>query len=195
MFSPIPFARLTHVGLCLVGLAWLALLLVGTVGGAQSMSRYLPGVDTSLPGSALYAAHCLACHGQTGQGLDESRARFPADHQQCTRCHNPRNPPTLHESYAPNDLAVFSLGQPTVLADASYLAKFPTLAALESYVQAAMPRWDPGKLTAAEAREVSLYTLHLSGSLPASLVGAFLAEDADFGELDARTVLLGSGGP
>lgn len=164
---------------------------MGSVGGAQSISRYLPGVDTALPGSALYAAHCLACHGQTGQGLAESRARFPADHQQCTRCHNPRNPPTLHERAAANDLAVFSLGEPTVLADPAYLVRFPTLAVLEAYVQAAMPRWDPGKLSAAEAREVSLYTLHLSGSLPDSLSGAFMGEGADFSDVDASGMLLG----
>ncbi len=184
-------SRLHHCLLTVLGASWLAVLLAGSFGGAQSISRYLPGVDTTLPGSALYAAHCLACHGPTGQGLDESRARFPADHQQCTRCHNPLNPPTLHEHKAPNDLAVFSLGQPTVLADGSYLSKFPTLAALENYVQAAMPRWDPGKLTAAEAREVTLFTLNLSGSLPESLIGAFLGEGADFSELDTGEVLLG----
>lgn len=190
-----PLPRLTSrlrngvLGILVAG--WLGLLLVFGSGGAQTSSRYLPGVDTSLPGSALYAAHCLACHGTTGQGLAESAARFPADHQQCTRCHNPLNPPTLHEHKAPNDLAVFSLGQPTVLANDAYLAKFPTLAALENYVQVAMPRWDPGKLTAAEAREVSLYVLHLSGSLPANVSGAFYEEGADFSELDARGVLLG----
>ena len=183
--------RVPHLALLALGAAWVAVLVAGSVGGAQSISRYLPGVDTSLPGSALYAAHCLACHGPTGQGLDESRARFPADHQQCTRCHNPRNPPTLHEQHAPNDLAVFSLGQPTALANSDYLVRFPSLAALEGYVQAAMPRWDPGKLTAAEAREVSLYTLHLSGSVPASLLGAFMAGEADFSALDARSVPLG----
>lgn len=183
--------RLTPFLLTALAGVWLAVLLASSVGGAQSTSRYLPGVDTSLPGSALYAAHCLACHGTTGQGLDESRARFPADHQQCTRCHNPRNPPTLHERSAPNDLAVFSLGEPTVLANPAYLARFPTLGALEAYVQAAMPRWDPGKLSLEEARAVSLYTLHLSGSLPASLAGAFFEEGADFRDLDAGSVLLG----
>ncbi|MFA5550104.1 MAG: c-type cytochrome [Trueperaceae bacterium] len=183
--------RLPHLALLAVGAAWLVLLVAGSFSGAQSITRYLPGVDTSLPGSALYAAHCLACHGPTGQGLDESRARFPADHQQCTRCHNPRNPPTLHEHYAPNDLAVFSLGQPTALADSAYLTKFPTLAALETYVQAAMPRWDPGKLTPSEAREVSLYTLHLSGSVPPGVLEAFMAGDADFSALDSLSVPLG----
>lgn len=184
-------ARLPHLALVVFGGAWLLALLAGSFGGAQSISRYLPGVDTTLPGSAIYAAHCLACHGPTGQGLVESQVRFPADHQQCIRCHNPRNPPTLHEHSAPTDLAVFSLGEPTVLADDAYLVKFPTLAALESYVQAAMPRWDPGKLSDQEAREVSLYTLHLSNSLPENLAGAFFEEGADFSELDTGSVLLG----
>jgi len=191
MPSPRNARHLPHLALFALGTIWLVVLVAGSFGGAQSISRYLPGVDTSLPGSALYAAHCLACHGPTGQGLDESRARFPADHQQCTRCHNPLNPPTLHEHRAPNDLAVFSLGQPTALADSAYLVKFPNLAALESYVQAAMPRWDPGKLTAGEAREVSLYTLHLSGSVPADLLEVFMAGEVDFSALDARSVTLG----
>lgn len=175
--------------------AWLLMLTLlvalGSSSGAQGVSRYLPGVDTSLPGSALYAAHCLACHGTTGLGLDESRARFPADHQQCTRCHNPLNPPTLHESIAPNSLAVFSLGEPTALADPGYLERFPTLAALEAYVQAAMPRWDPGKLTPEEAREVSLYTLHLSGSVPPPLQDGFYGGVIDLGAVDAQALKLG----
>lgn len=191
MSLPRPKSRLHNGVLTILIAGWLAVLFVFGAGGAQTTSRYLPGVDTSLPGSALYAAHCLACHGTTGQGLAESAVRFPADHQQCTRCHNPRNPPTLQEHKAPTDLAVFSLGQPTVLANDAYLAKFPTLAALENYVQVAMPRWDPGKLTAAEAREVSLYVLHLSGSLPAEVSGAFYEEGADFSGLDTREVSLG----
>ncbi len=172
---------------------WLAAVVAGSQGSAQGITRVLPGVDTSLPGAALYAFHCTPCHGPTGAGLDESRARFPADHQTCTRCHNPRNPPIMPEAAAPNSLAVFSLGEPTVLADAAYLAKFPTLAALEGYVQAAMPRWDPGKLTAAQAREVSLFMLHLSGSLPPDIAADFYAaEDLGFLEkLDAANVLLG----
>lgn len=175
-----------------LALSWLTALVLGSLGGAQSISRYLPGVDTTLPGSALYASHCLACHGPTGQGLDESRARFPVDHQTCSRCHNPRNPPTLHESWAPNDLAVFSLGEPTPFATPAYLVRFPSLAALESYVQATMPRWDPGKLTTEEAREVSLFVLHLSGSVPAEIADLFYSVEIDeLLGLDTRTVLLG----
>lgn len=171
--------RTLHLALGAIGTLWLAVLFIGSFGGAQSISRFLPGVDTTLPGSALYAIHCLACHGPTGLGLEESRARFPVDHQTCSRCHNPLNPPTLHESWAPNDLAVFSLGEPTPFNTADYLVKFPNLAALENYVQIAMPRWDPGKLTAEEAREVSLFVLHLSGSVPNELADLFYASEVD----------------
>jgi mono/diheme cytochrome c family protein len=181
--------RLPHLALGAGGLLWTTLLLLGTVGGAQDVTIYLPGVDTTLPGSATYAAHCLACHGPTGLGLAESAARFPADHQTCTRCHNPRNPPQLREQAAANDLAVFSLGNPTPLADPAFLARFPTLAALEAYVQAAMPRWDPGFLTAAEAREVSLYVLHLSASVPPALEAAFY-QAGDLAAIDAHSVEL-----
>ncbi len=171
--------------------AWLALVVFGSTGGAQMTTRLLPGVDTALPGSALYAFHCSTCHGQTGLGLEESRARFPADHQQCSRCHNPRNPAVMYEDAAANSLAVFSLGDPTPLADPAYLGRFPNLAALEGYVRAAMPRWDPGKLTLAEAREITLFALHLSGSLPAELAEPFYGGDvAALESLDAASVAL-----
>lgn len=184
--------RLPGLALAALCLLFAVLLLLGTV-GAQDVTRYLPGVDTSLPGSATYAAHCLACHGPSGLGLAESAARFPADHQQCSRCHNPRNPPTLREHAAANDLAVFSLGEPTPLADAAYLARFPSLAVLEAYVRAAMPRWDPGKLSPAEARAVSLYVLHLSGSVPEGLQALYYegGDSEALEAIDAAAVPLG----
>lgn len=170
---------------------WLVVVLLGTVGGAQMAVPYLPGVDTSLPGAALFEFHCSTCHGPTGLGLPESRERFPDDHKQCSRCHNPRNPAVMYEDPTASSLAVFSLGDPTPLADPGYLARFPNLAALEVYVRAAMPRWDPGKLTPDEARQVTLFTLHLSGSLPPRLAASFYAGDvATLSSLDATAVPL-----
>ena len=185
--------RKFHLLFGAIGALWFTALLLGSVGGAQSITRYLPGVDTTLPDSALYAIHCLACHGPTGLGLDESRQRFPPDHQTCSRCHNPLNPPTLREIWAPNDLAVFSLGEPTPFSTPDYLARFPNLAALENYVRIAMPRWDPGKLTPEEAREVSLFVLHLSDSVPAELNDLFYASDLEeLLDLNPVSVLLGN---
>ncbi|MBX3144081.1 MAG: hypothetical protein KF813_10020 [Trueperaceae bacterium] len=186
-------ARILRVALPIGSVAVLAALIaISAVGGAQMMTPYLPGVDTSLPGAALYEFHCSTCHGPTGLGLPESRERFPDDHKQCSRCHNPRNPAVMYEDPAGNSLAVFSLGEPTPLADPAYLAKFPHLAALEAYVRAAMPRWDPGKLTLEETRLVALFSLHLSGSLPPSVTAAF--ESGDVGalqRLDAASIGLG----
>lgn len=168
-----------------------AIIAGGAVGGAQMATPYLPGVDTSLPGAALYEFHCSTCHGPTGLGLPESRERFPDDHRQCSRCHNPRNPAVMYEDPAGGSLAVFSLGEPTPLADPAYLARFPHLAALEAYVRAAMPRWDPGKLTVEEARLVALYSLHLSGSLPSNVAAAFESGDvSELQRLDAVSILL-----
>lgn len=127
----------------------------------------------SLPGAEEYAFHCSTCHGQTGGGLTESRARFPADHQYCVRCHNPRNRPVMSFEEMARDQTAFSLGDPTPLADPAYLQSFPDAAVLAAYVQAAMPRWDPGKLTEEQARRITLFALHLSGSLTGPLAEAY----------------------
>ncbi len=126
-----------------------------------------PGLVAQLArGAEVYAFSCTTCHGATGQGLEEARAAFPADHYDCSRCHGPLNPPQMTPRQIADTQTVFSLGHPPSLTDATALARFGTAAGLFAYVRATMPRWYPGYLDDVGYLDVTAFVLDLAGLLP-----------------------------
>lgn len=115
-------------------------------------------------GAVLYAYHCAACHGDTGQGFAEARSVFPASHQTCTRCHRPANPPTMApEAIRENN--VFGIGEaPALLGDVSALDRFGSAAALKAYISATMPRPFPGTLSDIEYDQVVAFLMEAEGA-------------------------------
>jgi mono/diheme cytochrome c family protein len=136
------------------------LLVLAWLGGAHAQPR-AADAEASLAlvadagphareGAVLYAYHCAACHGDTGQGFGEARSVFPPTHRSCTRCHRPANPPTMPaDAIRAND--VFDIGRaPPLLGEETALDRFGGPAALRAYVAATMPRPFPASLTDAE---------------------------------------------
>jgi mono/diheme cytochrome c family protein len=112
-------------------------------------------------GHELYWRHCMACHGDRGQGLtDEWRAAWVPDHQDCWArgCHAGR----------PGD-AGFPLPRtvPPVAGVAAALARFRTAGDLYDYLRRTQPPQQPGRLSDAEYRALGAYLLALNGR-PAS---------------------------
>jgi cytochrome c len=127
-----------------------------------------PGLVAQLArGAEVYAFSCTTCHGATGQGFEEARAAFPADHYDCSRCHGPLNPPQMTPRQIAESQTVFSLGHAPAVADAAALARFGTAAGLFAYVRATMPRWYPGYLDDQGYLDVTAFVLDLAGLLPA----------------------------
>lgn len=135
-----------------------------------------PAIEASLDasvrqqlerGAELYAFHCTTCHGASGAGFEEARSAFPTDHQSCSRCHMPLNPPVMTPQQIESSQSVFSLGVAPPLNDAAALGRFGTAAALHGYIRATMPRWAPGYV-GDEAKYVDIlaYVLHLAGRTP-----------------------------
>ena len=107
-------------------------------------------------GGALFDANCSVCHGDTGLGLEEARLSFPADHRACERCHRPGNPREM--SFAvimerQHDL--FDVWVLPALRGPNALGAFATSdEALFAYLRATMPRYQPGRLSDAEYRDL-----------------------------------------
>ena len=116
-------------------------------------------------GAAIYAFSCAVCHGGSGQGFAEAVAAFPADYQQCARCHQPQNAPQMPGSQVGLSVMAFSLGDPPPLADAARLARFGSAAGLYHYLRATMPRWAPGSLDDQAYLDVTAHLLRLVGLL------------------------------
>lgn len=98
----------------------------------------------------LYRLHCAVCHGETGLGYAEAKRAFPPDHRRCERCHRPGNPAVMALEDIRNDHDLFSLGHPPALRGRAASAPFPDVRGLAAYLQAAMPRYEPGRLTGEE---------------------------------------------
>ncbi len=141
--------------------------MVVAVSNPGSSAESAAPVESQLErGQAVYAFSCTTCHGATGQGFDEARAAFPADHYDCTRCHGPLNPPVMSVEMIAQTQTVFSLGNAPALADGEALSKYGSAAGLYAYVRATMPRWDPGRLDDDAYLDVTAFVLHLAGLLP-----------------------------
>lgn len=157
-------------GLLLGSLTMLAALTAGlalaTVAGAQSHAQphYREGV---LEGAMLYAQNCAVCHGKQAGGLEEARLSFPPGERRCTRCHRPNNRvvQSLAEPLIDNDM--FAVGTPPALHRTAErpdpLAAYASATALWAYLSATMPRYEPGRQTAAEYWLLTAYLLDLNG--------------------------------
>jgi cytochrome c len=103
-------------------------------------------------GAQDYWLHCLPCHGDRGQGLTlEFRQTYPPDEVNCWQsgCHGKR--PYEYGFTLPRDV-------PAVIG-ANSLQKFPNAAALQTYIQVAMPWWKPGSLKEEDVWRITAFLL------------------------------------
>jgi quinol-cytochrome oxidoreductase complex cytochrome b subunit/mono/diheme cytochrome c family protein len=122
-------------------------------------------------GAVIYWSHCMACHGDKGQGLTEEwrKVGFGTDMDCWTsQCH-------ASETAAPK--YKFPRQVPPVIG-ASALLRFATARDLYRHIQAAMPWWDPGALAKKDAWALAAYLLRENGHLSSGL------------KLDARQAVL-----
>ena len=108
-------------------------------------------------GALVYYYHCMACHGDEGQGLTvEWRAQWDPEHQNCARsgCHGSRPPPegfTFPRNFAP------------AIMGANTLTRFENAAALFAFVSQKMPYQAPGSLTRKEYWDLVAFLLSRRG--------------------------------
>ena len=110
-------------------------------------------------GAVIYWSHCMACHGDKGQGLtDEWRsAGFGADMDCWTsQCH-------ASEQAAPK--YKFPRQVPP-LVGTNALLRYVTARDLNQHIQTAMPWWDPDSLARKDAWALTAYLLRENGRLP-----------------------------
>jgi len=114
-------------------------------------------------GAFVYWEVCMACHGNRGQGLTyEWRLEgFGEDDMNCwtSKCHAPNHPPGGFE---------FPKSVPALIGEGT-LNSFVTAAELEQYIFEYMPWWDPGSLSAEEARDLTAFLLRENKRLPANV--------------------------
>jgi mono/diheme cytochrome c family protein len=113
-------------------------------------------------GAEVYDLVCSNCHGNTGLGIEEGRAEFLPEHQRCEKCHRPNNAAKLVDVEI-SDRNSFNIGNPPALHN---LAKFGSVAGLKAYLQAAMPRYEPGRLSDEEYLDITAFLLALNKKLP-----------------------------
>ncbi|MEW5987451.1 MAG: hypothetical protein AB1791_12525 [Chloroflexota bacterium] len=97
-----------------------------------------------------YQFWCSTCHGDRGQGLtDEWRSNWPAEEQNCwqSKCHAANHPPGGF---------VFPKTVPALIGPTT-LTRFENGQALYVYVQAAMPYWSPGLLSAEQYLAITTF--------------------------------------
>jgi cytochrome c len=117
-----------------------------------------------LRGAELYDWHCAVCHGPTGLGFEEARTAFPESHHNCESCHRTNNPKTRAGMQGnDNERDTFSIGVAPHLQGAGSLKTFTNAATLYSYVQSAMPRYEPGRLSKQETLDITAFLLTLHG--------------------------------
>ena len=109
-------------------------------------------------GLLVFWGVCMACHGDSGQGLtDEWRESFGEDRDCWTsKCHASNHPPQGFE---------FPRIVPS-LTGQGRLLRFVNAKQLYEYNLANMPWWDPGSLTEEKAWAVTAYLMKMNGRLP-----------------------------
>jgi cytochrome c len=113
-------------------------------------------------GAEVYDLVCSNCHGNTGLGIEEGRAEFSPEHQRCEKCHRPNNAARLVDVEI-SERNSFNIGTPPAL---KTLAKFGSAAGLKAYIQAAMPRHNPGQLSNQEYLDITAFLVALNKKLP-----------------------------
>jgi len=116
-------------------------------------------------GALKYWGVCMACHGDTGQGLTEEwKDAFGAEDRNCWQsgCHGPDHPP--QGFLIPKDKVI------PAVASMGSLSRFKNAQELHDYILASMPWWDPGQLTDEEAWQVTAYILDMHEVLPEDFV-------------------------
>lgn len=144
----------------LLSLATATGLGLGQQGG--SVSRQ-PGEAATLElGAEVFARSCAVCHGATGLGLAEAKEAFPESHRRCTHCHRPGNPSMMDlRQIEARQNDIFDIGEPPPLRGEAAMANEIGSDSLREYIQATMPRYAPGSLTADEYLAVTEFLLHL----------------------------------
>jgi hypothetical protein len=107
-------------------------------------------------GAYAYWEYCLPCHGDRGQGLtEEFRELYPPEDRDCwaSGCHGPRP----YENGWTLPTAVPALIGP------GRLARFSNAAALQAFVQAAMPWHNPGSLGETTTWQITSHLLRSNG--------------------------------
>ena len=109
-------------------------------------------------GLLVFWGVCMACHGDSGQGLtDEWRESFGEDRDCWTsKCHASNHPPQGFE---------FPRIVPSLTGEGRLL-RFVNAKQLYEYNLAKMPWWDPGSLTQEKAWAVTAYLMKMNGRLP-----------------------------
>ncbi len=118
-----------------------------------------------LRGAEVYDLVCSDCHGDSGMGIAEGRLSFLPDHQRCEGCHKPFNAPTK-ANVELSERNSFNIGEPPPLRGDGVLAHFGNASVLYSYLQATMPRYDPGILSDEDYLDITAFLLELNGALP-----------------------------
>jgi mono/diheme cytochrome c family protein len=118
-------------------------------------------------GAELYDWHCAVCHGPTALGFEEAKLAFPENHRDCQSCHRSNNPSTRANMQGnDNERETFSIGVAPTLRHADGLLTFSNAGVLYAYIQGAMPRYEPGKLSKQEALDITAFLLALRGLEP-----------------------------
>ncbi len=117
----------------------------------------LPAVPSQADyGAQVYWLHCMACHGNKGQGLTaEFRQLYPQDHQDCWKsgCHG-------HRPYT-NGFVLPTVVPPLI--GNSVLDNFSTAAALYNFISNAMPFQAPGSLNSTQYYQIVAFLLRQNG--------------------------------
>jgi hypothetical protein len=104
-------------------------------------------------GDHLFWLHCMACHGDQGQGLtDEFRQLWPEDHQNCwgRGCHGGR----MEDEGFPIPSTI-----PAIIFPSENLSRFSTLEDLIDYLRSTHPPQNPGYLLDEEYKAIATYVL------------------------------------
>jgi hypothetical protein len=118
----------------------------------------LPANPTQLQsGAYAFWLHCMPCHGDQGQGLTpEFRQLYPEDHRNCwaSGCHGAHPYP---------DGWSLPSTVPALIGPGS-LTGFSNAAALQSFIQGAMPFEDPGSLDSQTYWAITAYLAQAHGA-------------------------------
>jgi len=115
--------------------------------------------DQADLGAYTYWAHCMACHGDRGQGLTaEFRALYPPEDRNCweSGCHGAR----------PYENGFTLPATVPALVGPGHLASFGDAAGLQGFIAAAMPWSAPGSLSQEEYWQVTAFLLRENGQDP-----------------------------